>query len=346
MGMAAPALKPMAFDLQQWRQDLRACENSEEWLCQLATSLDRLHAKSVDNQSVREMTCAELIEIAISQKVCGDLHFTQTNALRELAGAADKLDQKTGNVYHRSSHIRETILSVIALMDRYESLGNQLSNDTKFNAICTMALHDNGHYSQKGPNRGAGVEINTTATALTNGHLTSLSIHYHLAPIVVGSLATAFPFFATADSLDERAKKLLAQPAINKMYPTLQIRSEDHILLAQIAGAADLLPSLCDETRLILGAARVTKEENLNKVIHGDDVLETAQIFLGAVKPSGHPYKALFELDIPWERHCNMTQSLEGLALAASAIQSLPKPRLAGRFAGLARLNRHHGFGY
>lgn len=273
------------FNLQIWRNYMRGREKSQSFHEGLNETFCALH--EIPHRSERtELTCSALIEHLITDQFWGsdDDFPAHSLALRQLAKRVDELHHD----YHSFAHVREVMLSAIALIDRYERLTeNKLPNEFKFNAILTALIHDIGHPGQK-----LAKNVETEAEALADAlpkYCKYLPRQMTIEPTILGCLTTAQEFFCAPDELDKRYA--CHRNTVNRsgFFTRIHPRAREHITFTQIIGMSDILPSLASAERLAIGAMKFNIESNLP--VTAESILQTAAGFLKAVEKSKHPFK-------------------------------------------------------
>ena len=254
--------------LPEWRGKMLGYKNSAEWLQGLNKAL---------SQRDSTITCQALIgdlnEIGYFDD-CIDAH--KRNALYLMAAEADTM---TRHAYHNRHHVLDVMLTTIALVDWIEKYKNKkFSSDFKFNALCAATSHDNFH-----PGMAAAKSVKTESEAISEG----LDSYYkelplaNLIPILLGVMATAYPYFPNPNELHKRMLEnsiLLSAKEIDASEITVELVNASRQLY-QIIGMADVLPSLCSAQRLAIGSAKVTQEFK-PVIITSQSVLMNANMFL------------------------------------------------------------------
>lgn len=274
------------FDLSAWRHETMGLKKPAVFWANLNQTFCDLHDAPHRNGTA-ELTCSELVEQLLASDFLEDGITPMTagaeNVLRWAGKKADELDHE----YHGSAHIREVTLSSIGLIDWLEkSLGAKFSTDFKLNAVVTALVHDLAH-----PGQAESKNLTTEAMALQQAvpYLTGkLNVRRNIEPIIIATLATAQPFFALPAELQERyndtKKIILARYSLHNINPIVI----EHTALANLMGAADLIPSLASPERLVIGAMKFNIESNLP--VTAESVLQTANGFLKAVESSNSPF--------------------------------------------------------
>lgn len=283
-----------SFNLSEWRAYMRGQRRSDSFLATLNTTFCALHDQPHQSRE-SELTCAALVEQLIENQFwgMGADHSVQCIALRQLAAKADELHHN----YHSFAHVREVMLSGIALIDRYEDqTSSRLPDDFRFNVLITTLIHDIGHPGQKLA-KNVETEAQTLGKALPE-YCRYLSNKNNIEPIILGVLVTGQPFFASIEELNDRYKT--HNNIINQsgLFSRINPMAHEHVLFTRIIGMADILPSLVSSERLMIGALKFVIEDGRQPGL--DNTTQAALGFLGAVEKSPSPFEN-FGSAIPFE---------------------------------------------
>jgi hypothetical protein len=248
-----------------WRNSLRGSKNSIAWQAALLATLNGLHeTPKADGRS--ELSCTELMHTIIDAgyfQTC-ELSSEEQHALFELANAANKLNYK-GNCYHTAAHVREVMLSSIALMDRQEETNRlEFNHLARFLGLLTATGHDNGHYHNRNkpmPITNPYPRESSTVFYALKQHLAKLT-PYQQAAFAVAVFATGMPALPSTEDLNNRIG--FYRTELKAICPNGNFHAAEHMWLAQLTGMADLLPSLLSPQRLEWGAKKIAAEITAN----------------------------------------------------------------------------------